>query len=97
MATLRQFTSAFTYTGANLGEGASAQRENRDLFETAPFLARKLKPLIILHHRIRRLLGGMYFQKPFDYEIFTSKSPAQRQKFHVEHPTGVYKPLSDTK
>jgi glycosyltransferase involved in cell wall biosynthesis len=91
MATLGEFTSAFTYTGANLGEGLKAQRENRELFETAPFLARKLRPLIILQHRMRRFLGGMYFQRPFDYEIFTSKSPAQRQRFHVERPAGVYK------
>ena len=92
MAALSEFTSVFTLTGANMSVGPNAKRENRELFETAPFPARKLRPLIILHHRIRRLLGGMYFQKPFDYEIFTSTSPGRRQKFHVERPTGVYKP-----
>jgi glycosyltransferase involved in cell wall biosynthesis len=90
MAALGQFTSAFTCTGANMSTGPNARRENRELFKTAPLLARKLRPLLILHHRMRRLAGGMYFQKPFDYEIFTLKNPAQRQKFHVDHPTGVH-------
>jgi len=34
---LGQFTSAFTYTGANLGMSPDARRENRQLFRTAPF------------------------------------------------------------
>jgi glycosyltransferase involved in cell wall biosynthesis len=91
MATLGSFTSVFAFTGANMSVGPNASRENRELFETAPLLVQKLRPLLILHHRMRRLLGGMYFQKPFDYRIFTLKSPKQREKFHVERPKGVYK------
>jgi glycosyltransferase involved in cell wall biosynthesis len=87
MAALGGFTSVFSYTGANMSAGPNARLENRELFETAPFLARKLRPLIILQHRVRRLSGGMYFQKPFDYEIFTLTSPERRQKFHVGRPT----------
>ena len=91
MAVLSEFTSVFTMTGANMSVGPNARRENRELFEAAPVLARKLRPLLILQHRARRFLGGMYFQKPFDYEIFTLKSPDHRQRFHVDHPTGVHK------
>jgi glycosyltransferase involved in cell wall biosynthesis len=91
MAALGEFTSVFTCTGANMSAGANARRENRELFDAAPFLARKLRPLLILQHRARRLIGGMYFQKPFDYEIFTTKSPEQRQKFHVDRPTGIHR------
>jgi hypothetical protein len=90
MAALGEFTSVFTCTGANMSAGPNARRENRELFETAPAWARQLRPLLILQHRFRRLLGGIYFQKPFDYEIFTLKSPEQRQKFHVDQPTGVH-------
>lgn len=91
MAALGEFTSVFTCTGVNMSTGANARRENRELFDAAPFLARKLRPLLILQHRARRLIGGMYFQKPFDYEIFTTKSPGQRQKFHVDRPTGIHR------
>ncbi len=87
MAALGQFTSAFTHTGANMSAGPNARRENRELFRTAPFWARQITPLIVLHHRLRRLLGGMYSQKPFTYEIFTSASPDHRQPHQVAHPT----------
>jgi glycosyltransferase involved in cell wall biosynthesis len=90
MAVLGEFTSTFTCTGANMSAGPNATRENQRLSETAPILARKVKPLLILHHRFRRLLGGMYFQKPFHYEIFTSKNPHKRQKFQIDRPTGVH-------
>jgi glycosyltransferase involved in cell wall biosynthesis len=91
MARLEQFTSIFTWTGANLGEGPAARQETQEMRDTAPFLARRLRLLFMLHHRMRRLLGGMYFQKPFDYEIFTLRSPERRQRFYVDKPSGVYR------
>jgi hypothetical protein len=87
MAVLRGFTSAFTCTGANMSAGENARRERQELFRSAPAWARGLKPLFILHHRLRRLLGGMYSQKPFAYEIFTQKSEQRRKRFDVSHPT----------
>ncbi len=87
MAVLGQFTSAFTRTGANMSAGPNARREAQELYRTAPGWVQKARPLFILHHRMRRLLGGMYFQKPFAYEIFTLKSPKQRQLHQVRRPT----------
>lgn len=78
MASLGQFTSTFTQTGANMSAGANAKSENRRLFQTAPAWARTAKPLIILHHRLRRLCAGIYAQKPFDFAIYTPASPQQR-------------------
>ena len=86
MATLNQFTSTFTQTGANMSAGENARRENRELRESAPWWARKLRRLIILRHRLRRLLGGMYSQKPFSYELFTLASPERRVRIEVERP-----------
>ena len=87
MAALGQFTSAFTCTGANMSKGPNALRENRELCQSAPSWARALKPLFVLQHRVRRLLGGMYRQKPFSYEIFSQASPDRRQRRDVSHPT----------
>ena len=87
MAALGKFTSAFTCTGVNMSAGENARRERRELFQSAPAWARVLKPCFILHHRLRRLFGGMYAQKPFSYDIFTSASPDQRQQQEVKHPT----------
>jgi len=89
MATLGKITSAFTCTGANMSAGDNARLERRALFLSAPSWARAAKPLFILHHRVRRLFGGMYIQKPFSYEIFTQASPNQRQCYQVHQPTFV--------
>ena len=86
MAALRQFTSVFTCTGANMSVGPNARRENRELFLSAPFWAQSLKPLFILQQRLRRWAGGMYRQEPFSYEIFTPASPDHRRRFEVTSP-----------
>jgi hypothetical protein len=86
MATLGGYTSVFTRTGANMSAGANARREARELFCSAPWWARRVKPLIILHHRLRRFLGGMYSQKPFNYELFTLDSLDRRRLKNVPHP-----------
>jgi len=86
MATLKQFTSVFTRTGANMSAAPNARRERRELFATAPWWARHGTPLLVLHHRLRRLLGGMYRQAPFSYEIFTLANPEHRTAFHVDRP-----------
>jgi glycosyltransferase involved in cell wall biosynthesis len=87
MAALGQFASAFTFTGENMSVGPNARREARELLQSAPMWARQLKPLFILQHRLRRLMGGMYRQAPFGYQILTRTSPEQRQRFEVERPT----------
>ena len=92
MAVLRRFTSAFTMTGANMSARPNAVRERRELAATAPPLARKLKWLLILQHRLRRLSGGIYFQKPFSYELHTRSSQQQRVRFQVPRPTFRWTP-----
>jgi hypothetical protein len=86
MVAAGQFTSVFTQTGANMSAGPNARNENRRLARTAPAWVRASKPLIILHHRLRRLLGGMYFGKPFSFAIYTPASPAQRIVQIVSRP-----------
>jgi hypothetical protein len=86
MAALGRFTSAFTLTGANLGHGEHARHEERALRRTAPLWIRWGRPLWIAHHRLRRLLGGMYRQPPFDFAIYTLANPERRQSQHVARP-----------
>lgn len=87
MAALGCFTSGFTFTGSNMSQGANARREERELHATAPLWARLAKPIIIGHHRLRRLAGGMYAQKPFSFALYTQSSPARRELREVRHPT----------
>lgn len=86
MAVLRTFTSVFTLHGANLGVGENARRENQALRDTAPVWAQSLKPLLILHHRLRRLTGGIYFQRPFSFNLYTRQNPASRIQRDVKSP-----------
>jgi glycosyltransferase involved in cell wall biosynthesis len=90
MAALGQFTSVFTRTGANMSAGPNARREKLELRRSAPVWAQKGRLLLILHHRLRRLAGGMYSQKPFSFEVFTLPSPQQRQLRQVTRP--VFRP-----
>lgn len=87
MAVLRRFTSVFTLTGKNLGTTPEGLREASELFNSAPRWARLLTPLLVMQHRLRRLAGGVYFQKPFSYEIYTSKNPVSRTAHEVTRPT----------
>ena len=86
MAVLRQFTSVFTMTGENMSRKPNAVRETQELHASAPLVARRLKPLLIVHHRVRRLVGGIYFQRPFSYSIYTPSSPDKRVSFEVTRP-----------
>ena len=86
MAVMRRFTSTFMMTGTNLGASPRATEESQRIFKSAPAAAKMLKPLIILQHRLRRLLGGIYWQKPFSYELFTSRSLEKRERKEALHP-----------
>jgi hypothetical protein len=91
MATLNRFTSVFTRTGKNMSAAPNALREALELRASAPLWTQPARPLIILQHRLRRWLGGMYRQKPFSYDIYTLDSPTQRKHFDVGNPQGTYR------
>jgi glycosyltransferase involved in cell wall biosynthesis len=87
MDVLRKFTSVFTNTGENLSLHAKAREEGAAFHATAPALARALRPAVLAHHRVRRLLGGIYSQEPFEFSLYTKSSPEQRVVRRVEKPT----------
>lgn len=87
MAALGRFTSVFTLTGDNMSQKPNSLREARELHRTAPVWARFAKPLIVLHHRLRRLVGGMYAQQPFSFSLYTRSRPARRELREVRQPT----------
>ena len=86
MAALGRFTSAFALTGSNMSLGANARREADELHGTSPLWARLARPILIGHHRLRRLAGGMYSQKPFSFALYTPNSPTHRLTREVSQP-----------
>lgn len=91
MGVLPEFTSCFANTGQNLSLDSRAQTESQRIFASAPRAARLLRPAILLHHRARRFVGGVYRQPPFAYSIYTQASPAARVTFSVTKPTARWK------
>ena len=91
MGVLRRFVTAFTDTGENMNLKPNARKEFREMVQSAPWWARQSAPLLKIHHRLRRLIYGIYVQKPFAYSIYSLKSPQQRVPHQVDHPTFLWR------
>ncbi|MGZ4964340.1 MAG: glycosyltransferase [Limisphaerales bacterium] len=91
MRCLNQFTSVFFETGSNLGLTTAGRREAQRLYSLAPPLARLLKPMLVGHHRFRRLLQGCYFPPPIDYAVYTPSSSNKRISYRIKKPTSIWK------
>lgn len=87
MGILRDYTSVFALTGANMNNGPNAMREKAEFRAMTPWTVRAFKPLIRLDHWMRKAIAGCYRQKPFEYRIYTKKEPDTRQTFKVARPT----------
>jgi len=88
---MRQFTSVFTETGDNMCLKPNAHRERAIQSEMIPAWVRRMRPAILLWHKWRMLLSGTYFQKPFDFALYTRSSPDRRVVRHVSNPTGLWR------
>ena len=75
-------------TGSNLSRDELVKRESAEYQTTVPLWLKAVSPLVLLHHRLRKLLSGAYSQKPFAYSIYTRRSLDQRVTFDVAKPTG---------
>ena len=91
MGNSRRFFAAFADTGSNMNLSANARRERQVMFDSAPWWARRLKFILVCRHRLRRAAGGIYFQKPFDYALYTTSSLERRAVHHVAAPTFLWK------
>jgi glycosyltransferase involved in cell wall biosynthesis len=91
MAVMRRFTSSFADTGNNMNLSPNALREKQAMFDSAPGWARRLKFALVGQHRLRRLFGGIYSQKPFDYAIYPAGDLMKRELHHVSSPTFLWK------
>jgi hypothetical protein len=90
MAVCDAFTSAFADTGENMNLKPNAIREKTETAAMAPAWVKALKPVWILHHRLRRLAAGHFSLKPAAYSIYTLQSPERRVTFDVPKPSAVW-------
>jgi glycosyltransferase involved in cell wall biosynthesis len=87
MAVLPIFTSTFAETKENRNLAPNALREKKEIVASAPAWAQMLRSEIIAYYRLRRVVAGAYWQKPFDYAIYTLHNPSVRTTFRVDRPT----------
>jgi len=90
MAVCDHFTSVFTDTGKNFGLSPEGVREIEMTATMAPKWVRLLRPVWVVHHRLRRLAAGHFSLQPTSYSIYTLDSPAQRVRFDVPKPTVIW-------
>jgi hypothetical protein len=90
MTVCDSFTSVFTDAGENMSLKPNAIREKAEAEAMAPGWVRALKPVWIVHHRLRRLAAGHFSLKPTSYSIYTLQSPEQRVQFDVPKPTVIW-------
>jgi len=84
------FTSVFADTGDNMNLKPNAIREKAATKAMTPAWVRVLKPLWILHHRLRRLARGHFRLQPTSYAIYTKASPDRRVTIDVPRPTAIW-------
>jgi glycosyltransferase involved in cell wall biosynthesis len=87
MGMIPEYLATFADTGENRNLKPTARQESKLFRSRAPVSTRRLVFLWRLTHRIRRLMHGHYWPKPFSYQIYTLKSPGQRVSFEVSEPT----------
>ncbi len=90
IAVSNEFTSVFADTGDNMNLKPNAIREKAETAAMTPRWVRRLKPLWILHHRLRRITHGHFRLKPTRYAIYTKASPDRRVTIDVPHPTPIW-------
>jgi glycosyltransferase involved in cell wall biosynthesis len=90
-ARLDFFSTAFADTGENMNLGTNAVAEQQQLRQSAPGWVQLLMPLWTGQHRLKRLVRGHYFPRPFDYAIYTLENGNERRTFHVTKPTGIWR------
>jgi glycosyltransferase involved in cell wall biosynthesis len=97
MKVLHQYTTAFADTGENISLYPEAIAESKRMKSTAPPILRFFSPLWALHHRLRKLFSGCYFELPFEYQIYVPSSLSERRTFRVTHPTAIWRGRFDWK
>ncbi|HEV2327589.1 MAG TPA: glycosyltransferase [Verrucomicrobiae bacterium] len=90
MAICDSIVATFTDTGENMNLKPNAVREKDETLAMVPGWIRLMKPLLIAHHRLRRLAAGHFKLQPMNYEIYTLESPGKRVRFDVPKPTSVW-------
>lgn len=91
IAVLPELTSVFADTGDNMNLKENARRERVKKWSMTPRWVKLLRLYWIIQCRVRLALRTATTRPPFDYSIYTFKSPERRMIFHAGRPTTFWK------
>ena len=78
MGCLREPCSAYAFTGSNLGQTASSRKEHHRWQPSRHFI---FEAAVFVSHRLRKALAGAYRHRTVDADLYTMKSPKEREQF----------------
>jgi glycosyltransferase involved in cell wall biosynthesis len=84
------FTSVFADTGENMNLKPNAIREKNETAAMKPVWVSGLKPVWVVHHRLRRMAAGHFRLQPTNYSLYTKSSVEKRVTIDVPKPTAVW-------
>ena len=90
VAYVREYLSAFTFTGENQSAQASARAETAQAQQALPMWMRAAGPVLRGVRRVEKLLAGGYRSGPIEYDVYAAEDDAQRTHFRCEQPKFRY-------
>ncbi len=91
MGVLRAYVASFVDTGEYMNLGENAKREYQRLRSQPPRWPVYLSRVWQAHHRLRRLVHGLYWPQPFSYAAYTLDEPDRRRTIDVQRPTALWR------
>jgi glycosyltransferase involved in cell wall biosynthesis len=89
-ACVREYLSAFTFTGGNRSTQPLAKEEKLRAQRSLPWTLRAAGPLLRQIRHLEKLVRGAYWSGPIGYEIFADSEDRTRTKFRCERPSYLY-------
>jgi glycosyltransferase involved in cell wall biosynthesis len=89
-AYVREYLSAFTFTGDNQSAQQSARAETARAQGALPLWMRAATPALRGVRRIEKLLAGAYRSGPIEYDVYALENDERRTHFRCEHPQFRY-------
>ena len=89
-AYVREYLSAFTFTGDNQSAQELARAETARAQEGLPLWMRAAGPVLRGVRRVEKMLAGAYRSGAIEYDVYASEDDERRTHFRCEHPQFRY-------
>lgn len=84
--TIRHYTAGFAILPDNLSLSDAPRREERQLWEMAPWWAKQVAPVLRRARHVEKWLAGGYRSEPIRYAIYADEDAPCRTEYRCEEP-----------